>query len=188
MSAAPKWHPLIWGFGLTLGATGQVYAQEAPVDASRPAFTTPTTIEPCKLIEGPPDRAGKPQIAVGCGSSGLLLGSGDAAQGQTDPGSGAIAVKLVRFGMSRVFLVTPRIGAGPLLEEITGKLAVALGRRFDLGIGDADVDLTGFPGNLEIRVTSTHLIPGQARASALVVLGEHVTLASKVTAEPLEAK
>jgi hypothetical protein len=127
---------------------------------------------------------GKAQIAVGCGRFGVALGSGDGVQAQADPKSGAIVVKLMRFGTSRVFIVTPRIGARPMLEEITGDLAFAMGRRVDRGIGDASVDLTRFASNREIRVTAGEGGADATPKSTSVALSEHVARASRVAAAP----
>jgi len=158
---------------------GVLHAQEAPKGSG--SLSLPTRIEPCKLIEGPPDRKGKPQVAVGCGRFGAVLGSGEDVHGQTDPTSGAIVVTLKRFGATRVYLATPRIGARPLLEEVTGDLAIALGKRPDRGIGNANVDLSQFAAKREIRVTVTDAGTSAALKGKSISMEEHVARAGVST-------
>lgn len=109
-----------------------------------------------------------------CRGHGVLLGEADHFDFTVDKDLGAMLVDVRRNGARRVLMVTPRDDGPPLVEDISGQIAMNAGRGPMSPIGDIAVDLAGFADGGTIGVTSRAEDTGGVARSSTVNLGQQV--------------
>jgi hypothetical protein len=123
--------------------------------SAQTASTAPvgTPNQPCFVftVAGPAGRAS--ELGASCNGRGLLLGDVSNYQVIADPTLNAIVVDKHLGGERRLILITIRTDGRPLVEDITGDLAVAAGRGVMSNLVGLDVNLGSFASNGTIAVS-----------------------------------
>jgi hypothetical protein len=123
-------------------------AQDYPHPAEQPASAA------CTVSEGATAEDGIRPIRAHCWGYGLDLGSASRATWSSNEELRATIVELERSGERQVLLLRPFAGGSPIVEDLTGTLALRAARRSWEGLQGLSFELAGFAESGSIAVTS----------------------------------
>lgn len=127
-------------------------------------------LQPCNVF-AKPAVDGQPAIIIAdCNGRGFILGSADSYRVQSNEELDATIVELRQGAGKRILMLSYRKGQ-PLLEDITGSLAISAGRGVMSGLDGLEIDFTTFAQDGDIVVHPAIADPSKADKSATVNLG-----------------
>lgn len=123
---------------LSLGLSASpAAAQQYPLPSERPEAGI------CTVFAGA-SVDGMQEVRARCWGTGLTLGSADRFRAFANPTLRSTIVEIERGGKRRVLLLRPFVDEQPLVEDISGTLAVAAGRVSWAGIDGLTLDFGQF--------------------------------------------
>lgn len=161
-------HMAILIVGLSLG-------QAITPAAAQSTNTAEVPSQLCRVsaVEGP---AGPVQdLRASCGGRGLILGRITSFEAIPNEGLHATLVDARLGSERRVLLLSIKEDGQPLVEDLTGQVALAAGRGPMSGIDGVELDLSGFGQAGQIGVIGRPEDTGPARSSTLN-LGQQIAL------------
>jgi hypothetical protein len=129
-------------------------------------------LKPCDVFAQPATDGQAPVLIANCSGEGFLLGSADSYQVLQNAALRATIVDITQ-GTERRVLMLSYDNHKPLLEDITGSLALAAGRSAMSGINGLDIDLNAFAqsGTVSVRAAVGDAKPDNA---ATISLGSQI--------------
>lgn len=122
---------------------------------------------------GPAVDAAKPLVAI-CQSQGLLLGYADSFQVYSHNGLQAVLVDVHRGAQRRVLLVSLQNDGRPLVEDISGQLAMNAGRGPLSGLEGLQIDVGSFVRDGSVAVRGRPEENGGAVKAGRINLGQQI--------------
>jgi hypothetical protein len=137
-------------------------------------------LPPCAVHEQERTDEKLPVLIADCGGQGFLLGPAESYTVLQNPQLHATLVDIVRGNTRRVLMLSYENGR-PLLEDITGDLALAAGRGVMSGIKGLDVDPGTFAqdGTISVRPAASDEVRTDTPAT--------VNLGAQIAAEQVRA-
>lgn len=94
-------------------------------------------------------------LVANCNGQGILLGAADQYDVRTNKALGAVVVDIRYHGARRMLLISPRADGQPLLEDISGEIAMKAGKGPTSSIEDVGVDTASFASDGSVAVKAS---------------------------------
>jgi len=170
--------------------SGLIFATPAASqDAGSPSVgqTLPasTPVPPCIVAKQALAADAQPVLLAGCRGHGFILGPATDFQVYRDDDLQATVVDIHNGEQRRVLLLTYPAADHPVLEDITGDIAMSVGRGPGSAIADLDIDFTGIGAN---GIVSAHSPQGSVGNPASIRLSDHIAAERAVLSAATAAK
>jgi len=171
--------PAITAICLTAGA---VLASPADAQASS-SSATPTLLPsnvplpPCVVTKQALSQGGPQVVLAGCGGRAFVLGPASDYQVYRNDSLQATIVDLRNGPQRRVFLISFPAANQPLLEDISGELALSAGRGPTSTVADLNVDFSGVAtsGVLSVPASTASGTLASSVASGSINIGAQIS-------------
>ena len=149
-----------------------------PVSAlaqTQPAAEAPARTGPCHVFSVEGDQADVKQLRANCRGRGFVLGSATEFSVVTNDALQATLVDARLGGERRVILLSFQDDGQPLVEDLSGEIALAAGRGPMSPLAGVDIDVATFASGGSIGVHGRSEDRGSAKADGIGI-GQHIAL------------